>query len=159
MSRGLLRVSDHLTLFAPAEREDAAFSGASTNYTDIYRPGPGARNSVAFKIRATNMTTAHSVLSAALKGERMRDRMRVALLACLAILCMVQSASAQVNTADILGTVSDAGGAVLPNAKVTVQNTATNETKVATTNAAGDFVFNLMQPGQYTVTVEAPSFK
>src|SRR5579862_7211439 len=99
MSRGLLRVSDHLTLFAPAEREDAAFSGASTNYTDIYRPGPGARNSVAFKIRATNMTTAHSVLSAALKGERMRDRMRdrmrVALLACLAILCMVQSASAQ----------------------------------------------------------------
>ena len=89
----------------------------------------------------------------------MRDRMRAALLACLAILCMVYSASAQVNTADILGTVSDAGGAVLPNAKVTVQNTATNETKVATTNAAGDFVFNLMQPGQYTVTVEAPSFK
>src|SRR5215470_16686193 len=71
----------------------------------------------------------------------------------------VNQVSAQVNTADILGTVSDIGGAVLPNAKVTVQNTATNETKTATTNTAGDYVFNLMQPGQYTITVEAPSFK
>ena len=68
-------------------------------------------------------------------------------------------ASAQVNTADILGTVSDAGGAVLTDAKVTVQNVATNETKTAMTNAAGDYVFNLMQPGQYTIAVEASGFK
>src|SRR5947209_5483274 len=76
-------------------------------------------------------------------------------------LCLwaVSMASTQVNTADILGTVSDAGGAVLPNAKVTVQNLATNEVKTAATNASGDFVFNLMQPGQYTITIEAPSFK
>jgi hypothetical protein len=67
--------------------------------------------------------------------------------------------SAQVNTADILGTVSDSGGAVLPNAKVSVQSLATNEVKTATTNASGDYIFNLMQPGQYTITVEAPSFK
>jgi hypothetical protein len=71
----------------------------------------------------------------------------------------VNQVSAQVNTADILGTVSDSGGAVLPNAKVSVQSLATNEVKTATTNAAGDYIFNLMQPGQYTITVEAPSFK
>jgi hypothetical protein len=71
----------------------------------------------------------------------------------------ITRASAQVNTADILGTVSDSAGAVLPNAKVSVQNLATNEVKTATTNASGDYVFNLMQPGQYTITVEAPSFK
>jgi hypothetical protein len=41
----------------------------------------------------------------------------------------VITASAQVNTADVLGTVSDLGGAVIPNAKVTIQNTATNEVK------------------------------
>ena len=47
----------------------------------------------------------------------------------------------------------------MPNAKVTVQNTATNETRTATTNAEGEYVFNLLPSGQYTITVEAPSFK
>ena len=80
---------------------------------------------------------------------------------CLLGLCLftVARVSAQVNTADILGTVSDAGGAVLTDAKVSVQNVATNEVKTATTNAAGDYVFNLMQPGQYTIAVEASGFK
>jgi len=68
-------------------------------------------------------------------------------------------ASAQVNTADILGTVTDAGGAVIPNVKVTVTNTATNDTKVVTTNSSGDYIVNLMPSGSYTITAEAPSFK
>ena len=84
---------------------------------------------------------------------------RAALLACLAVFCLVRTTSAQVNTADILGTVNDAGGAVVVNAKVTIQNTATNDIKTTTTNAAGDYVFNLVQPGQYTITVEMVSFK
>ncbi len=81
---------------------------------------------------------------------------------CLMALCLFMAAnwaSAQVNTADILGTVTDAGGAVIPNVKVTAVNTATNETKVATTNATGDYIFNLMPSGSYTITAEAPSFK
>jgi len=80
----------------------------------------------------------------------------------LMALCMFMAAnwaSAQVNTADILGTVTDAGGAVIPNVKVTVVNTATNETKVATTGSTGDYIFNLMPSGSYTITAEAPSFK
>jgi hypothetical protein len=72
---------------------------------------------------------------------------------------LINSAFAQVNTADILGTITDAGGAVMPGVRVTAQNLATNETKAATSNAAGDYIFNLMPPGQYTLTVEAPSFK
>ncbi len=70
-----------------------------------------------------------------LKGEKMGKRLRAAFLACFAIFCLVYSVSAQVNTADILGTVTDAGGAVIANAKVTVQNTATNETRTATTSS------------------------
>src|SRR5215472_12535319 len=68
-------------------------------------------------------------------------------------------ALAQVNTADILGTVTDAGGAVVPGVKITAINTSTNDVKTATTNATGDYIFNLMIPGQYTVAGEAPSFK
>src|SRR6266481_5114377 len=84
-----------------------------------------------------------------------------ALSVCLVALCFfaVNKGSAQLNTADILGTITDAGGAVIPGAKISVQNAATNDTKTATSNATGDFIFNLMQPGQYTVTVEATSFK
>src|SRR6266436_1605832 len=91
----------------------------------------------------------------------MSKRFTLALSVCLIALCFfaVNRASAQVNTADILGTITDAGGAVIPGVKVTVQNTATNDTKTTTSNATGDFIFNLMQPGQYTVTVEAPAFR
>ncbi len=83
------------------------------------------------------MVGQYSGFTTILKGENMRKHLGAALLACLAILCMFQNVSAQVNTADILGTVTDAGGAVMPNVKVTVQNTATNETKTATTSADG----------------------
>src|SRR5580698_7073578 len=80
-------------------------------------------------------------------------------LIALCVFMAANWASAQENTADILGTVTDAGGAVIPNVKVTVVNTATNDTKVATTNSSGDYIFNLLPSGQYTVTAEAPSFK
>src|SRR5712691_1327039 len=91
----------------------------------------------------------------------MSKRFAFALSVCLIALCFfaVDRATAQVNTADILGTISDAGGAVIPGVKVTVQNAATNDVKTTTSNATGDFIFNLMQPGQYTLTVEATSFK
>ncbi len=80
-------------------------------------------------------------------------------LIALCVFMAANWASAQENSADILGTVTDAGGAVIPNVKVTVVNTATNDTKVATTNSTGDYIFNLLPSGQYTVTAEAPSFK
>ena len=92
----------------------------------------------------------------------MRKFSSYTLSVCLMALCLFMAAnwaSAQVNTADILGTVTDAGGAVIPNVKVTVINTATNDTKIATTNASGDYIVSLMPSGSYTITAEAPSFK
>ena len=80
-------------------------------------------------------------------------------LMALCVFMAANWASAQVNTADILGTVTDAGGAVIPNVKVTVVNTATNETKVATTSSTGDYIFNLMPSGSYMISAESPSFK
>jgi hypothetical protein len=65
----------------------------------------------------------------------------------------------QLITADILGTVTDSAGAVVPNAKVTVVNAATSDIRTVQTSGAGDFVVNLLPPGSYTVTVEAPAFK
>jgi hypothetical protein len=68
-------------------------------------------------------------------------------------------AFAQVNTADIVGTVTDAADAVVPNAKISVENQTTREVRTAVSSGSGDYVINLLPPGQYTVSVEAPSFK
>ena len=92
----------------------------------------------------------------------MRTFSRHTLSVFLMAMCLFMAAnwaSAQVNTADILGTVTDAGGAVIPNVKVTVVNTATNDTKTTTTGSNGDYIFNLMPSGSYTISAEAPSFK
>jgi hypothetical protein len=53
---------------------------------------------------------------------------------------------AQLITGDILGTVTDPGGSVVPNAKVTVVNTATADTRSVLTTGTGDYVVNLLQP-------------
>src|SRR6516225_5039728 len=91
----------------------------------------------------------------------MKRLFTTAVPACISLLCFlpVNQAVAQVNTADIIGTVSDTGGAVMPGVKVTALNTSTNDSKIVTTTATGDYVFNLMMPGNYTITAEAPSFK
>ena len=91
----------------------------------------------------------------------MKLRLRTTLwtFALVVALLVAIPAAAQLTTADILGTVTDAAGAVVPNAKVTVVNTATSATRTLQTNGSGDYVFNLLPPGQYSVTVEAPSFR
>lgn len=74
------------------------------------------------------------------------------------LLLTVRGARAQ-ETADIVGTVTDASGAVLPGASVTLTNTGTNVSQTAPTSASGDYVFNLLQVGTYTVKVEMKGFK
>ena len=68
-------------------------------------------------------------------------------------------AHAQLTTADILGTVTDATGAVVPNAQVTIKNLATGETRTGTTSASGEYTFPLLQPGHYSIMVTASGFK
>ena len=68
-------------------------------------------------------------------------------------------AQAQLTTADVVGTVSDASGAVIPGAKVTLTNVDTRISGAIVTNGTGDFTFNLLSPGTYRMTVEAAGFK
>jgi hypothetical protein len=69
------------------------------------------------------------------------------------------TAGAQVTTADIVGTVTDPTGALVPNAKVTLINVDTQIQRNGSTNSTGDFQFTLLPVGHYTLTVMASGFK
>jgi len=66
---------------------------------------------------------------------------------------------AQATTGSLRGTVTDANGGVVSGASVTVKSQATGGSTTATTSSEGTFDAPFLQPGEYTVTVEAPNFK
>ncbi|MFN7949185.1 MAG: TonB-dependent receptor [Blastocatellia bacterium] len=69
------------------------------------------------------------------------------------------SASGQTATAVLKGAVSDSGGQVVPGATVTLTSLATGFRKVFTTDEGGQYVFTLLEPGSYTLEVQAAGFK
>ncbi len=60
---------------------------------------------------------------------------------------------------EIGGEVRDPAGAAVANASVTVTNTATNAVRKTTSNDAGLYSFPALQPGVYSIRVEASGFK
>ncbi len=68
-------------------------------------------------------------------------------------------AFAQSTTADILGSVTDASGAAIPNATVTLTNLGTREVKTTQSTGAGDYTFTQLGPGTYSVQVTENGFK
>lgn len=74
------------------------------------------------------------------------------------IFLLVAGAVAQVTTADLVGTVTDTAGRVVAGAKITVTNQATNQSRTTVADDAGAFSIPNLQPGNYTVSVEAATF-
>jgi len=62
---------------------------------------------------------------------------------------------AQFSSGSIGATVTDATGAVVPNAKVVLKNETNNSLRDSVTNSAGDFDFPSLSPATYTVTITA----
>jgi len=65
----------------------------------------------------------------------------------------------QTITADILGTVTDSTGAVVPGAKITLTAVDTSIKLEATSNASGDYLFAQMKPGHYSLVVSKEGFQ
>src|SRR5271167_3907950 len=80
-------------------------------------------------------------------------------LAVFAVLALTFSAVAQVQNGQFSGTVIDPSGAAIANAKVTVNNPATDLTLSATTNSSGNYTVKEVPAGAYKITVEAAGFK
>ncbi len=60
---------------------------------------------------------------------------------------------------EITGVVTDPSGALVVGAAVTVSNPATNLTRTATTNNAGNYTFPSLLPGVYSVKAEMQGFQ
>ena len=82
---------------------------------------------------------------------------------CLAALCVLlfssSSALGQAVNATLLGTVTDASGAVVAGARVTTTEMKTGVVRSITTNDSGNYAFADLPPGQYAVAVEKQGFK
>ena len=75
------------------------------------------------------------------------------------LMTMSQIAFGQAVNGTLLGTVSDATGAAVANAKVTIKETSTSLSHESVTNGSGNYTFPDLPPGAYTVTVESTGFK
>ena len=75
-----------------------------------------------------------------------------------ALLLLSRSAYSQVTTAEVVGTVRDASGAVVPNAKVTLTLLSQQQARTATSDGAGEYTFGLVQNGAYSLVVQASGY-
>ncbi len=92
--------------------------------------------------------------------SRMRTRGLAVLWMALAMLLVVLSPNAWAqDNATISGTASDASGAVVPNANITLTNNATGVVRQSTVNSVGAYRFVNIGAGTYTLTASASGFQ
>jgi hypothetical protein len=75
------------------------------------------------------------------------------------LVVLIFAATALAQTGSIAGTVSDASGALVRGAEITVRNTATNEEHQTVSSATGTFSITNLQVGPYEITVKKTGFK
>src|SRR5206468_11217876 len=69
------------------------------------------------------------------------------------------TASAQVTPPDLVGTIKDSSGGVVPGVTVALTNEATGVSRSTTTTDSGTYIFTSLQPGRYRLTAELSGFR
>ena len=85
--------------------------------------------------------------------------MRMACILSILTVAVTAAAHAQVSTGDVIGTVQDQSGAVVPNVTVKLLSLDTNEVRNAVSDKAGEYTFSLLPAGHYTLSVVSSGFK
>jgi Carboxypeptidase regulatory-like domain len=85
---------------------------------------------------------------------------RFAMVSWMAVVLLGLSltAGAQSTAARLTGKITDASGAIVPQAQVTAKNTGTNSTQTVESDSAGQYSFAALPPGQYSLTAAAAGF-
>ena len=85
-------------------------------------------------------------------------RLQYPILSFVITLVFALTASAQILTGTIQGTVQDSNGAVVPGANVVIKFNETNSSRTLVTDEQGFFTAPQLTPGVYTVTVSKQGF-
>src|SRR4051812_33143493 len=75
------------------------------------------------------------------------------------VLLLSGTAFSQMTSGIITGLITDQSAAIVPQAKVTLLDEASQDARQATASETGEFVFAALRPGTYTLTVEKPGFQ
>ena len=81
------------------------------------------------------------------------------ILCCSLLLLVSVAGFAQGITSRVAGVVTDTSGALVSGASVTAIGEGTNATYTTTSGSKGEYVFDSLQIGRYTIRVTMPSFK
>ena len=87
-----------------------------------------------------------------------KRRLRFLLFSATIVALSVASLSAQ-TFGSVTGHITDASGAAVPGAKVTLTNVATNALRITNSTDSGDYTFPDVQPGVYNIRLEQSAFK
>lgn len=99
-------------------------------------------------------------MSHRLRFVRMALLLTMALVCLLAlVICPPAVAQTTISSGSIQGTITDASGAVVPAASITITNQDTGQRLNLASTATGTYNSGALLPGTYAVTVDAPGFK
>ncbi len=90
-----------------------------------------------------------------------RELRRIRLFGSIAltlILAYAGALHAQDYRAKVQGNVTDSSGGIIAGSEVTLSNVKTGVSVKKTTNDSGQYIFDLVEPGTYTLTAEQPGF-
>ncbi|MCU1261926.1 MAG: hypothetical protein JWO80_4811, partial [Bryobacterales bacterium] len=80
------------------------------------------------------------------------------IIVAFAILSLGPVSAQDTGTGTLIGVVIDPSGSAVPNAKVSLTGTATQQTRTSMTDASGNYIFPALPFGSYDVTVNASGF-
>src|ERR1035437_3891764 len=126
-------------------------------------PGYGCARCAAIDLRCVANNREEAMNS--VRHSRLPSAVQAGWKACLVavaiglLLTGAPAAFAQTIFANLSGTVTDPSGAVVPGAKISIQNAETQAVRQAVTNNAGYFSVTELPTGAYNVSVEVKGFK
>ena len=88
----------------------------------------------------------------------MLSKKLLAQLLTVSLACLLSLPAMAQSRGQVRGLVTDQSGSVLPGAKVTLLNINTGVVTSKPTDSAGIYVFDFVEPGTYSVTVESGGF-
>ncbi len=118
-----------------------------------------SNRSEVWKLSGSHIVRLEQVGPAAMKMEHLRKWTSCLLAILFCFICNPRCLQAQAVKGTLLGTVTDANGAVVTGANVTITQVSTNIGRSTATNESGHYVFENLDRGTYRLEIQAPGFK